>query len=211
MNLSRLISAGFGSVALFYCCLTPSAHAVPINGSIGFHGGATVSQGSGLTTLTFTNPLQVDIRQGDYTGVPSGTPVDLAPISWIGSGTAAVLMSNNTPEWTIVLAGATYQYSIIALQAAMFDSTRGALSLQGTGIGTITGAINRDPTISTFSIQGINGQFTFTIVQASTCGCGIPSPTPDGGSAIALLGLTSVGLLALRRRLPVLSSRPACG
>ena len=110
-----------------------------------------------------------------------------------------MLVSNNSPEWTINFGGSTYQYSILALQAAFVDTTSGAFSPQGTGVGTISGAINRDPTSSTFSIQGIGSQVTFTIVQASNCACGIPRPTPDGGSAIALLSFAAAGLEVLRR------------
>jgi hypothetical protein len=199
MKVGQKTLAVLGSAFFSYCILSQSAHAVPISGSIGFHGGATITQAGGTSTLTFTNPLQVDIRMGDYNGIPSGTPVALAPISWTGSGLSAVLVSNNSPEWTINFGGSIYQYSILALQAAFVDTTSGAFSLQGAGFGTISGAINREPTSSTFSIQGIGSQVTFTIVQASGCGCGIPRATPDGGSAIALLGLATAGLEVLRR------------
>ncbi|MDQ6626493.1 MAG: VPDSG-CTERM sorting domain-containing protein [Verrucomicrobiota bacterium] len=197
MKLSKTILAVLGTAALMSGMMSQSAQAIPINGSIGFNGSGFGTQSGGTSTLTFNNPMTVDIRQGDYTGIPTGTSATFAPISWTGSGTSAVLTSSNSPEWTIVFGGTTYQFSLLSLTSATL--TGGAVSLQGNGIATIAGAINRDPTFASFSVQGTGNNFTFTIVQSSTSANG--QAVPDGGSAIALLGVAVMGIEVLRRKL----------
>ena len=199
MKSSKTLLAILGAAALTASLVSPSAQAIPINGSIGFNGSGSGTQAGGSSTLTFNNPMTVDIRIGDYTGVPSGTTSNFAPITWTGSGTGAVLTSNNSPEWTIVFGGTTYQFSLLSLVDATMNSAAGTVSLSGTGVATIAGAINRDPTFANFSVQGTGNNFTFTIVQSSTSANG--RPVPDGGSAIALLGVAVMGLEVLRRKL----------
>ena len=177
------------------------AHAVPINGSIGFNGSGTgVGTGSpaGSTggTLTFNNPMTVDIRIGDYAGVPMGTTSNFLPISWTGNGAGAVLTSVNSPEWTFTSGGTTYTFNLLALSNASIGG--GSVSLSGTGTASITGAINRDLTFASFSVQGTGNNFTFQIVQTSTTGSG--QAVPEGGSAICLLGLGLMALVGARKK-----------
>ncbi len=178
------------------------ALAASVNGSIGFNGSAAFSQVGGISgssTVSFNNPMVVDIRTGDYTGIPFNTPANFAPISWSGSGTSVVLTSSNSPEWTIIHAGVTYQYSIISLQAATLNMALGWVAITGQGVVTISGTINRDPTPITFSVQGTGGgsAATFTMVQASG---GPVLRTPESGSALALLASGAIGLGVLRLR-----------
>jgi hypothetical protein len=145
--------------------------------------------------------MVVDIRQGDYAAaganVPAGTPVNFAPISWTGSGNSAVLTPGPQLEWQFTANGTTFSFTLVSLQNASL--TGGQVNLGGTGVLTMSGAFNRDPTNGTFSVQGTGNNFTFTIVQASNTGQGVG--VPDGGSAIALLGMGVMGLEVLRRKL----------
>ena len=196
MKLSKTILAVLGTAVLGL--MSQSAQAVPITGSIGFNGSGFGSQSGNQSTLTFNNPMMVDIRTGDYLSVPGGTPANFAPIVWSGSGTSAMLLSNNSPEWTITTGGTTYSFNLLSLTSATMNN--GAVSLQGTGIAFISGAINRDPTFATFSVQGTGNNFTFEIIQSSTT-TNPNQRVPDGGSAIALLGMGVMGLEVLRRKL----------
>lgn len=183
-----------------------NAQADLVNGDIFFRGGSgSVASSGGVTTVVFASPLLVDLKLGDYAGIPTGFATSFADITWTGSGTSAILTSNNGPEWTINVAGSTYQYSILSLSAATFVSGIG-VSLQGSGAATISGAINRDPTLINFSLQGLVdaqgniAQFEFSMLQTCTIGpCGpVPAPTPESGSGIALLTVALAAVAGLR-------------
>ncbi len=199
MKLSKSVLAVLGTAALVSGLLSQSAQAVPINGSIGFNGSGFGSTAGGTSTLTFNNPLSVDARIGDYAGIAPGTTANFAPISFTGSGNTAVLTSNNSPQWTLVSGGTTYSFNLLSLTSATLTTTTVALS--GQGIATISGAINRDPTFASFSVQGTGNAFTFTIIQSSTSASGQQVGVPDGGSAIALLGVGLIALEVMRRKL----------
>lgn len=199
MKLSQTALAVLAAAALASGLISQSAQAIPINGSIGFNGSGFGTQTGGTSTLTFNNPMTVDQHLGDYSPIPSGTTANFAPISWTGTGTGAVLTSSNSPEWTITFNGTTYQFNLLSLTDATMNAAAGTVSLSGTGVATIAGAVNRDPTFANFSVQGTGNNFTFTIVQSSTSANG--AAVPDGGSAIALLGVAVMGLEVLRRKL----------
>jgi len=197
MKTSKIILAVLGTALVMSGLLSQSAQAVPINGSIGFNGSGFGSTSGGTSTLTFNNPMTVDMKFGDYAGIPSGTTANFAPISFTGSGNTAVLTSSNSPQWTLTSGGTTYRFNLLSLTTATLAST--TVSLSGQGVATISGAINRDPTFASFSVQGTGNSFTFTIIQSSTSASG--QQVPDGGSAIALLGVAVMGLEVLRRKL----------
>jgi hypothetical protein len=174
-------------VATFVRVSIHDADGVPINGSIGFSGTAVGTQSGGTSTLTFNNPMSVTSSTGDYSGVALGTPANWAPINWSGSGPGAILVPGPQVEWQFTANGTSFRFTLASLQSATMSS--GAVNLHATGILTMTGAINRDPTNGTFNVQGTGNNFVFTIGQA----------VPETGSAVALLGLAVVGLEMLRR------------
>ena len=179
-----LLVAGFLRVSIY------DVEAIPINGSINFSGTAVGTQSGGTSTLTFNNPMLVTSRTGDYAaaGVPLGTPANWAPISWTGSGTGAALTPGAQLEWQFTSGGTTFQFTLIALQSATMTSN--TLTLAGSGILTMNGAFNRDPTNGSFSFQATGNNFTFRIGQA----------VPESGSTIRFLPLALAGLELLRRR-----------
>jgi hypothetical protein len=173
------------------------AQATQINGTVGFTSAANttggfVTQSGGNTTVNFNNPLHVDFGTDDYATVPVGTDVTFASITFDGSGH---LTSTNVPEWTFTVGMTTYSFDLLSLSAASFHSGNpNALALVGEGTAHITGFAD---TFATFALQGTGKGFTFTILQASNTAV----PTPEGGSALALLGLGLVAVEGLRRKL----------
>ncbi|HEV3410781.1 MAG TPA: VPDSG-CTERM sorting domain-containing protein, partial [Chthoniobacterales bacterium] len=149
------------------------------------------------------NPMTVNSRGGDYLGVPPGLLVDFAPISWIGQGNTAVLTSNNNPEWIFEHGGSTYRMSLLSLHQGTLNLAAGTVSLSGTGILFINGAIERDPSPATFDVQGFLHSLSFTVLTAGTCNinCGPPAMlVPESGSAVALLALGVAALVLFRRK-----------
>jgi hypothetical protein len=176
-------------IAAFVGVSTHAVEAVPINGSIDFSGNASGTQNGATSTLTFANPRSVTSRTGDYLGVPLGTTANWAPISWTGSGTNAVLTPGPQLEWQFTVNGTTYNFTLASLSSATMTSNM--VSVVGSGILTISGAFNRDPTNGTFNVQGTGSNFVFSIGQS----------VPETGSAVALLAIASAGLESLRRKL----------
>jgi hypothetical protein len=175
-----------------------AAQATQINGTVGFTSAANTTGGTfvpalgGGGTVNFNNPLHVDFGTDDYATVPVGTDVNFTSITFNGSGN---LTSTNVPEWTFTVGLTTYSFDLLSLSTASFHSGNpNALALMGEGTVHITGF---DDTFATFALQGTGKGFTFTILQASNTAV----PTPEGGSALALLGLGLVAVEGLRRKL----------
>ncbi len=194
MKLTKTILAAVAATVLGG--LASTAQAVMIDGTIGFFNpnGGTASQSMGVTNVHFTPPITVNFTTGDYSGA-EGSMVAFNDISFSGSGTGAALTSTNSPEWSFMSNGKAFSFDLLNLTSATFSKGKpNALSLQGFGIAHITGF---EDTKASFSLQGTGSGFTFTILQASTTA--IPS-VPDGGSAVALLGIALVGIEGLRRK-----------
>ena len=183
--------------------LSQQAQAVGINGTISFTGGSgSVVQNGGSTTVDFLfgDLFNVNSGIGDYTGAVGGSS-NFTDITYTGSGPGAILTSSNSPEWTFTIGGLTYSYNLLALTSAAF--TNGAVSsltINGTGVATITGGTSTfEPTFASFSLQGTGNGVNLVIFQASDTAVG--QRVPDGGPAVALLGLALVGVEGLRRKL----------
>ncbi|MBA3726629.1 MAG: hypothetical protein H0W86_09305 [Armatimonadetes bacterium] len=203
MKISKLMLAMLATGVLGCSVLSQQAQAVQIDGTIGFTSaphltGGSVSQAGGTTSLHFNNPMFVNFGTDNYAGT-TGKEVTFTDFSFTGSGTGAALSSGSiVPEWTFTSGAITYSFDLLNLTAGTFSSGNpNALSLQGMGIAHITGF---DDTNASFSLQGTGKGFTFTILQASTTAT--PS-VPEGGSAVALLGIAMAAVEALRRKIRV--------
>jgi len=181
-TILAMLAIGFISCALF----SEQAQATPITGDLGFSGGSAFNTTS-LATATRVNSwfAFVGTTTGSFVGVPIGSAVTLAA-PWIFNP------STPTPGlWSV--GGFSFD-----LATATIDTQNSHL-LSITGTGTLSGA-GFDPTPGTwaFSAQSAGGihQASFTF-SADTTGAGVP----DGGSAVALLGIALVGLEGLRRKL----------
>ncbi|PYL63470.1 MAG: hypothetical protein DMF25_10630 [Verrucomicrobia bacterium] len=191
-NLTKtltVLAVGLLSCGLF--CQQAQA----ITGDVMFAGSATASgaSGAGATTITFTNPWHVVAGTGDYAAVTFGTPATFFGFTFTGDGTGATLTAPVTPQWSFVFGGNTYTFDLLALTSGHVES--GSMAFTGTGTAFINGS---DATAANWSLEGATGGggFTFTLSSSTT---GTVGGVPDGGSAVALLGIALAGIEGARR------------
>jgi hypothetical protein len=178
-TILAVLAMGALSCALF----SQQAQAVPITGNITFSGGVQFEPGN-VNTATEAeswHSVVVNGADGSFTGL---------------TGSSATFQG----EWTFVLA----QPALWTVGGFTFDLNAGSIVLQGggfiniSGTGTISGN-GFTPTAGnfTFSSQnpGSHGQFSFSASGTTS--------VPDGGSAVALLGIALTGIEVLRRRLRI--------
>lgn len=177
-----LLAAGFLSCQ--------QIEATRISGSIEFVGSATASGPSGGSpdTIQFLNPWHTLIGIGSYATVPSATATMFNNFTFIGDGSAAMLLAPDMPIWTFTIGGTTYSFDLLALTNGHVD--QGSMSFSGTGIAHITGF---DDIPASFALQGAGTNFEFTLSSSTTS----TNSTPDGGTTLALLGLglSAVGIV----------------
>ena len=189
-NLTKtltVLAVGLLSCGLF--CQQAKA----ITGDIEFNGAARASGASSAltTTITFKNPgWKVIATDGDYSAVTTGTAATFLNFSFTGTGTGATLIGTVTPQWTFTFGGNTYTFNLLTLTSGTVLS--GAMEFTGTGTASVNGG---DFSPATWGLDGTAATgFTFRLASSST------SAVPDGGSAVALLGIALVGVEALRRK-----------
>jgi hypothetical protein len=199
MKLIKSITAGVTAIVVA-SGLAVSAQATQINGTVGFtsapnlSGGTLVNNGSGSFTLNFNNPLHVNFGTDDYMTVPIPTDVTFTPITFKNGGG---LTSTNTPLWTFTVGATTYSFDLLSLSTATFhNGNPSALTLMGDGMAHITGF---EDTKAIFALEATGNHLTFAILQPSNTAV----PTPDAGSALALLGIGLIAIEGLRRKLAV--------
>ena len=191
-NLTKtltVLAVGLLSCGLF--CQQAQA----INGDIQFFGSATASgdsSGGGPTTITFASNWEVFAGTGDYSAVTSGTPTTFNGFTFTGDGTGASLTGTVTPQWSFVFGGNTYTFDLLVLTSGHTES--GSMAFTGTGTAFINGG---DATPANWSLESSTGSgFTFALSGSTT---GTVGGVPDGGSAVALLGIALAGIEGARR------------
>jgi hypothetical protein len=174
------------TILLLALASVASMTAAQITGALTIAGGATLNGPINTATQisTWVDP-EVESRSGDFTSVAVGTNVVMTQ-PWVFNP------STPTPAWWSV-GGFTFNLasSTIDLQNTNFLIVSGA--------GTITSAgFDNTPGVWRFTTQSpsAGGVFSFS---ASTDA--VPSGVPDGGTTVALLGLTLAGLAVARRKL----------
>ena len=182
-----VLATGLLSCGLF----CQQAHA--ISGEIEFFGKARASGPStgGLVTITFSNPgWKVLSGTGGYAGVPFGTAAHFNNFSFTGDGTSAVLTAMVPAQWSFSFGGNLYTFNLEALTSAHVVS--GSMAFTGTGT-TFVNGVNAG--FGTWSLQGSSaGGFSFKLSSSTTA-------VPDGGSAVALLGIALAGIEVARRKI----------
>jgi VPDSG-CTERM motif len=164
--------------------------------SIAFNGVVTASDGDSSvtspTTLTFTNPWTVvgtPAPSGIFAGT-AGSSVTMTNFTFSGDGASAVITSPSTPfvYWHFTMGVNTYSFTLQGLSGAQVR-TLGSTSItaSGTGFATVNG-VNYSGVWSLNGTSGTNFNFNTTSV-------------PDGGSAVALLGVALTGIEGFRRLL----------
>ncbi len=195
-NLNRTKQMKFTKTALAFLTVAlvttafnaPKAQAAMINGAITFAGGAVFDTNS-LATATRVNSFSgvtVMSRDGDFAAFTNpGDSVAMAT-PWIFTPSTPTLGLWNVGGFTYDLASST-----VVLQNGNF------LLISGTG--TISGnGFEATPGSWSFTSQSpkANGVFSFSSGSAA-------QGVPDGGTTVALLGLSLAGIEILRRRLQI--------
>jgi protein with PEP-CTERM/exosortase system signal len=156
--------------------------------SISFNGVVTASGDSSTsspTTMNFTNPWVV-VGTPAPTGIFAGTAgssVTMTNFTFTGDGSGAAL-SPNAPfvQWSFTMGANSYKFT---LQSLSNMTTHNNIAGAGVGFATVNG-VNYS---GTWSMNGTSGtQFNFIVTTV-----------PDGGSAIALLGVALTGIEGFRR------------
>jgi hypothetical protein len=191
-NPMKALMAAF-AVALLACA---TAQAVPITGQVTINGTATLNNqnlNQATAATSFSNAQTFAPLTGSYATVPLNTPVTFNPFSWSPSSAPV------SPLWSFVTGGRTYQFNLLSLGVVSQSST--FLNITGIGTLTISGTgPTFDPTTGawSFTISNAGGNpsntFTFGFNSQNTA-------LPEGGSALALLGMSLVCLELVRRKL----------
>jgi VPDSG-CTERM motif len=192
MKLSKTLLAVL-TIGILSCGLfSQQAQAAAINGDIQFAGEVqfdTNSLATATRVVTWFDVFHnagfgsVTSATGDFAGIAPGTQASM-PNSWIFNPSTA------TPGlWSV--GGFTFDL----LSATVVTQTAKNLSIEGSGIVSGNGFDNTAMDWS-FTTQSAGGT-TRTTFSFSANGAAVP----DGGSAVALLGLALTGIEVLRRKL----------
>jgi hypothetical protein len=172
-----------------------SAQAYAFTGTISFSGNLVQGTTKGVTTNHFiqtaTNHWTTNAGNTDaYAGVPAGITTTMTNFSFTGNngapGTQVLVGGPVTPQWTFTLGGVTYSFDLVELTSAF--STPGSIAEAGVG----TAHIGTETSNATWSLDGTGTHFNFSATIHTTA-------TPDGGSAVALLGIALAGIEGVRR------------
>jgi hypothetical protein len=194
MKLSKTILAVLATGVLSCALFSQQAQATAINGEIQFAGEVRFDTNSLATASRVVTWYDVFHNAG-FSSVTSGT----GNFAGIAPGTSATMgqpwiFNPSTPTpglWSV--GGFTFNL----LSATILVQNSKTLSIEGTGIVSGNGF---DPTAMdwSFTTQSSGGR-TRTTFSFSANGVAVP----DGGSAVALLGLALTGMEVLRRRLRI--------
>jgi hypothetical protein len=185
-NLSKTLLAVLATGLLSCALFSQQAEATAINGNIQFAGTAQFNTNSLATAsqvVAWINPHVEAGNTGDFSGIAVNTPVTMAT-PWIFNP------STPTPGlWSV--GGFTFDL----LSSTIVTQNAGLLAITGTGIVRGNGF---DPTAMdwSFTTQSSGGR-TRAVFSFSANGAAVP----DGGSAVALLGIALTGIEVLRRKL----------
>lgn len=183
MKLNKFLKVGALVGAAF--AMTSVAHAGFISGGISLAGGYVTNTGNLNTATAFTS----------FSAITTGATGDFSPLG-IGQAvtqngfTFSPLPAGGVnPLWTVTKAGITYSFN---LSSPIFVDQPGdnTLVLKGTGKLNITGATSTTGTWI-FTANQTAGTFSFSSSNGAV---------PDGGTTVALLGLSLLGLHGARRK-----------
>ena len=191
-NLTKTILVMLATGVLSCAVFSQQAQATAITGDIQFAGEThfdTNSLATATTVITWFDVFHnagfssVTSSTGDFAGIAPGTQATMAQ-PWI--------FNPSTPTPGLWSVGG---FSFDLLTSTVVTRNAGTLHITGTGI--VSGN-SFDPTAMdwSFTTQSAGGH-TRTTFSFSANGLAVP----DGGSAVALLGLALVGIEALRRKL----------
>jgi hypothetical protein len=173
-----------------------SVQAYAFSGTISFSGiMRQTTNKKGVTTNIFFNTPKGTYpgwttnapNTGDYAVVPAGVYTTMTNFSFTGNNTLTPsLIGPITPQWTFTFAGTTYSFDLEVLLSA--SSTSGTIAESGTG----TAHIGGQTATAVWALDGTGSNFKFDATIHTTA-------LPDGGSAVALLGIALAGIEGMRR------------
>lgn len=182
------------AVAVLACsAFTEQAKADSITGGISLGGNYATNTGNINTATSFTSFSGVFITSvaGSYSSVPTGGS---SPTVTQNGFTFNPFSGPVIPLWSFSSGGRMYSFDLTALTQRVQpgDDT---LTLRGMGVLHITGSgPSYDDTVGSWVFTANQGGGTFSFSSSN-------SAIPEGGSALALLGLGLVAVEALRRKL----------
>jgi hypothetical protein len=163
--------------------------------SISFAGGSASASGAsgvGTTTVSFSTGWSVFGTSGTLFAGTAGSPTTMSSYSFSGDGTGAVCTTCPEVQWSFVSGGNTYSFTLQVLNNG--HTTAGSIAASGTGFVTISGGPHAGTFSGTWSMSGTGSGFqygaNFTFVSTTV---------PDGGSAVALLGVGLTAVESVRR------------
>ena len=183
-------------MAAIGCCALIGQHAYAFSGTVTMgssNGKSNVtvknSVKKGTTTVTFGTNWKVLAGSGDYTGT-TGAAVTYTSFTYTTATGSITSPAAPFTLWSFVSGGKTYTF---ALDNPITQNTNTATFFQitGTGIGYING---KDPTTGSWSLTGSPSGTAFKFVSSS-----VTTFVPDGGSAVALLGIALAGIEGVRK------------
>jgi VPDSG-CTERM motif len=160
--------------------------------SVSFAGGSSsasgASPGSPTITVSFSSGWSVFAGNGIFSGT-AGAPATISSYTFSGDGTGAACTTCPEVQWSFVSGGNTYSFTLTALNNA--HTTSGSIAASGVGFAQINGGAH---ITGTWSQNGTGSGFQY--------GAGftfVTSTVPDGGSAVALLGVGLTAVEGVRR------------
>ena len=188
-NLTKTILGGL-AISFISCALfSQQAQAAQIDGQI-LMGGRVILDaplGSATTVNTWFDVFQtagnssVLATSGDFSFVPLLSSATMAT-PWVFNPSTPTPALWHVGIWTFDLTSAT-----IVTQIPNFINVEGTGTVHGIGFDDTPGTFQ-------FTVTGSGVRLGFGAITSAI-------PTPDGGSAVALLGLALIGIEAVRRKL----------
>ena len=159
--------------------------------TIAFQGSAAASGNSSTsspTTVSFSNPWTVVAESGALFAGTVGSSATMNSYTFSGDGSLATCTNCPLVQWSFSSGGNSYSFTLNSLTNA---ATRpGSIAASGLGILTINGTNYS----ATWAMNGTGSNFKYKISF-------ITNTVPDGGSAVALLGIGVAAIEGLRRKI----------
>ena len=170
------------------------AQAYAFTGSIAMGGTTTTSTPTSTTVhVAFGSDWTVSAvppATGAYAAVAPGTAVSYTDFTYNKNTLAITAPAAPFTLWSFSFGGNTYTFDLNSPLDAAFNSS-GSFSINGNGTAFINGGSGSN---GFWSISGTKKTATFTFNSSS-----VTSVVPDGGSAVALLGIALAGIEGARR------------
>ena len=180
---------------LFVGAAAQQAQAIAITGAISMAGGLTSNTGNLSTATAITS------FTGVITTTTSGTYAPILPATSVTTtnGFQFLPILNPAPVtvWSFAFLGSTYSFELTTVQSVLQGldvNSNPFLNISGFGI---LKATNFDDTYGSYIFSANQGGNTVSFSSSNVA----TNRVPEGGSAVAMLGMGLLGLAAARKKL----------